>query len=231
MSYSPPVGEFTPALVRAALDGHSPAIRDLVDLLSPVVQARVARALMRRGPSARDARQEVEDLTQDIFASLFAHDGRLLRTWDPERGLSLRNFVGLIAQREANAILRSGRRNPWKDDPHEPQDLEEVVEPVPDVGPEVASRQELGIVLDRLQAELSPLGVQMFLRLVVQQETVQEVAAAENMSLSAVYAWQSRIGRRVRTLWSELSAEAGASDPQRASAGPVGREGKVGGLR
>ena len=222
---------FTPALIRAALDGQPASVRELVDVLSPVVHSRVARTLSRRGPSARDPRQEVEDLTQEVFARLFAQEGRLLRTWDPERGLSLQNFVGLIAQREANAIVRSGRRSPWKDDPLEPQDLEEVGEPVPDVGPEVASRQELGIVLERLQAGLSPLGYQMFLRLVVQQETVQEVAAAENMSLAAVYAWQSRLARRIRALWSELSMETGGAVGEGARSNLARREGKTSGMR
>src|SRR5687768_1618744 len=79
----------------------------------------VARGLARRMVKARgrDLRQEVEDLTQEVFVALFADDARALRLWDPARGASLANFVGLLAEREVASILRSGRRSPWTEDP------------------------------------------------------------------------------------------------------------------
>ncbi len=215
-----------PARIRAALDRQPVAVRELVGLLAPVVQVRVTRELRRRGPVATDPRQEVEDLTQEIFARLFADDGRLLRTWDPAKGLSLKNFVGLIAQRQAADFMKSGRRNRFRDDPLELEDIEARGEPVPDVGPEVASREELSIVLSRLQQSLSPLGFRMFLRLVVQQESVQEVATAEGMSESAVYAWQSRLARRMRALWCELSQDgSGAAVTSAVQPAYAGKEG------
>src|SRR5262245_1194983 len=107
------------ARIEAALAGDEGAVRQLVDELGPVIQARVARALLRRA-SGRSVRQEVEDLTQEVFASLFEDDGRILRAWDETRGLSLKNFVGLVAGRQATSILRSGRTTPWRDDPADP---------------------------------------------------------------------------------------------------------------
>ena len=64
-------------------------------------------------------RQEVEDMTQDVFAMLFAHDGKVLRSWDEERGMGIVGFVGLVAERHVASMMRSGRRNPWKDTPEE----------------------------------------------------------------------------------------------------------------
>src|SRR5262245_51304251 len=109
----------TPEQVNAALGGDKGAIRALVAALSPVIQARVARALLRRraASKARDIRQEVEDLTQEVFVALFADGGRTLREWSPSRGLSLLNFAGLVAEREVASIMRSGRRSPWTEDP------------------------------------------------------------------------------------------------------------------
>jgi len=49
-----------------------------------------------RSAAGRDVRQEVADLIQEVFMALFADDARVLRSWQPERGLSLDNFVGLV---------------------------------------------------------------------------------------------------------------------------------------
>ena len=73
-------------------------------LLTPVIQARVARTLLARRShlgSDRNVRQEVEDMTQEIFLLLFHKGGQVLRSWEAGRGLSLKNFVGLVSERRA----------------------------------------------------------------------------------------------------------------------------------
>jgi len=177
----------------------------------PVVQARVARTLVRRrGGSGRDARQEVEDLAQDVFAALFADGGKVLRAWDATRGLTLASFCGLVAEREAASILRSGRRSPWTDTATELDDLEKALAEVPDVEVAVSSREQLARLLDRLREALSPRGLELFHRLVVEEEPVESVCASTGMTSDAVYAWKSRIGKVVR----KLGAEMAASEPR-----------------
>ena len=61
-----------------------------------------ARKLISAG---RDIRQEVEDLSQEVFLQLFAEGGRVLATWQPERGLTLLNFVGLVDPSKPPAAL------------------------------------------------------------------------------------------------------------------------------
>lgn len=133
--------------VRSALAGDADAVRWLVDTLTPVIQARVARALLRRAHAAgaRCSRQEVEDLTQEVFVSLFEADGKILLAWEPERGMSLANFVGLVAERQAASILRSGRRSPWTEDPTLGEELERLSPS--SMGPDerVASQQLLAV--------------------------------------------------------------------------------------
>src|SRR5687767_4627167 len=125
-------------LVEQALARRPEAARRLVDLLCPVVQARVARVLQRAGrASGRNTRQEVDDMTQEVFATLFDDGGKALRAWQPDRGLSLQNFVGLIAERTAVSILRSGRRSPWTEDPTLSTDLDGRGGAAPAVEPEV----------------------------------------------------------------------------------------------
>ncbi len=195
--------------VQRALAGDQTALTRLIAGLTPVVQARVARTLLVRRSrlgSGRDIRQEVEDMSQEVFLSLFTRDSHILRSWQAERGLSLENFVGLVAERRVVSFLRSGKRNPWKEDPTAAEDLDATA---PDSGPEevTASREQLSLLLERLREKLSPLGHQLFMLLFVQEMTVPETMAESGLSADAVYAWRSRLRRVAQQLLTELSGK------------------------
>lgn len=197
--------EWTRQEVGRAITGEEPVVSRLVMTLTPVVQARVARALLRRSSAlSRDLRQEVEDLTQEVLLSLFVDGGRVLAGWEPERGLSLRNFVGLVAERRTASILRSGRRSAWREDPTMDEQLDGEAE---EAGPEqvAASREELRQLLQRLTEELSPLGRQLFDLLFLRELSVNDVIHLTGLSADAVYAWRSRLRRLCRQLLQELS--------------------------
>ncbi|MGZ3423280.1 MAG: RNA polymerase sigma factor [Polyangiales bacterium] len=198
--------KISPEGVERALGGDLSAVRAFVAAMSPIVQARVARALVRHRDraSARDVRQEIADFAQEIFLALFENEGRLLRMWDPARGLSLENFVGLIAERESSAILKSGRRSPWKEDPLAGDDLELAVEPAPAVDTHVASRDFLTRLLEEMRAQVSPKGLRIFELLYVDERSVEEVCSELAMQPDAVYAWRSRLGKLARKLAAEL---------------------------
>jgi RNA polymerase sigma factor (sigma-70 family) len=202
--------------VREALAGNVAALNRLVRKLTPVIQSRVARGLLlrRTGMAAgRNVRQEVEDLTQEIFLVLFADGGKVLRTWQPERGLSLANFVGLVAERQTASILRSGKRSPWKEDPTLPEDFTQAS---PESGPEeiTASREQLRILLHRLTEELSPLGRHLFDLLFLRELPLEEITHQTGMSPDAVYAWRSRLRRLASRLLEEKSeTQAGRRTP------------------
>lgn len=200
--------EMDQARVRAALDGQPDAVRALVGTLTPVVQARVARVLLRRQGASRgrDVRQEVEDLSQEVFVALFAREAKVLRSWDPARGMSLRNFVGLVAEREVASILQSGRRSPWKEDPTLSDELDRRAGASADHAARVESKEIFLVVLERVRARLSPKGMDLFERLLVRQEDVKAVCEATGMSADAVYAWRSRLGKLVREIAGEIAA-------------------------
>lgn len=193
-------------LVDAALAGDGVAVRALVAHLTPVIQAAVARALLRRRGVARgtDVRQLLDDMIQDVFVELFRDGGKLLRAWDPARGKGLQGFVSLVAEQRVGAVLRSKRKNPWSeelagDDP--------VEEPTGTIDPElrIASRQVVTKLFERVHGELSPLGIELFHRLIVDEEPIASVAAAMSMSTSAVQAWSSRLKRLLARLWAEMA--------------------------
>lgn len=199
--------------VQRALAGDQTALNRLVAGLTPVVQARVARTLLARRSrlgGGRDVRQEVEDLSQDVFLSLFSRSAHILRSWQVERGLSLENFVGLVAERQVVSFLRSGRRNPRKEDSTATEDLEATA---PDQGPEevTASREQLSLLLEGLREKLSPLGHRLFVLLFVQELTVPETMAESGLSADAVYAWRSRLRRVARQLLAELSGKSSSA--------------------
>lgn len=203
--------DLAPPETRQALAGEPSAVLHLVERLTPVVQARVARSLLLRragGSAGRDVRQEIEDIAQEIFLLLFADGGRLLRSWRPERGLSLSNFVGLVAERQTASILRNGKRSPWKEDPTLLEELEREPDPG-QIEERAASRETLRLLLEHLRAELSPLGRHLFHLLFLREMTLPEVTRTTGLSADAVYAWRSRLRKEARRFVSSLS-ESGA---------------------
>ncbi|MCH9648231.1 MAG: hypothetical protein K0U98_08330 [Deltaproteobacteria bacterium] len=196
---------FDPAELPLVLAGDEEALEHLVDWLTPVVQVRVARSLLRndRHQHGQDIRSIVEDIVQEVFVTLFAADARVLRQWQPDKGLSLANFVGLVAERRVQAVLRSARRNPWTEEPTELMQLESQA---PDPGPEevTASREGLEVLLARLKEDLSPLGWKIFQLIFVLERSVPEVIRETSLSADAVYAWRSRLRRRARDLSLDL---------------------------
>lgn len=196
------------ALVQAAVARDPTAARELVRRLTPVIQARVARCLIKsRAGVRRNTRQEVADLAQDVFRVLFEHDGRTLLRWRPDGGLTLENFAGLVAQRYALSVLRSKRRSPWTEDPTE--DMERLVPQGGSPEAVVATQQVLATIVQELEAELSPKGLRLFELLFLDEADVADVCDQMQMSRDAVYAWRSRLGKVVRGKVAHLMSDEG----------------------
>lgn len=200
--------ELTPEQVKRALAGDERLVRALVDTLTPAIQARAARALVRRKNAAgnREVRQEVEDLTQAVFVSLFASGGRTLLLWDPERG-TLQTFVRWVAEREIASILRTRKQNPWTEDPTLDESLDQ--RPGSEIDPEVVagSRELLASIVERLRGRISGKGQALFDLLILDGRSTEDVSSLMNMSPDAVYAWRSRLGRLAREIAAELVSE------------------------
>ncbi|MFT3765384.1 MAG: hypothetical protein QM820_07710 [Minicystis sp.] len=200
--------DLTAATVAEALSGDARAVRLLIDALTPVIQARVARGLLRsRAARGRDVHQEVQDIAQQVMLALFAEGGRVLRAWDPARGLSLLNFAGLVAEREVASILRRRRRSPWTEEPVE----ESVLDVAPDSGKGlerlVASRDLLAALYARMRSQLTDRGLEMFHLIVVDERPTAEIEAITGLSGDAIYAWRGRLLRLARQIHAELMSE------------------------
>jgi RNA polymerase sigma-70 factor (ECF subfamily) len=198
----------------AALRGDPVARAALVRALAPIVQVRVYRMLAARGGAARgrEIRQEIEDLTQDAMVALFDGEARVLRGWDPARGRSLLNYVGLVVERLVSHHLRSRKRSPWTADPTDGDALVHAAGATQGHEEHVASRETLDRVWHALKEELTPRGWELFRRLIVEEQPVEQVCADFAMQADAVYAWRSRFLKRARAILTDI--ERRRSDPE-----------------
>src|SRR5207247_1192588 len=92
-----------------------------------------------------------------------------------------------ITSREVTSILRSGRRNPWKEDTVADDVMNEYagVEDGPEL---IASARNFGAALvERLRAQLSTKGVELFELLFVHERDVTDVAGARARIAAAAF--------------------------------------------
>ena len=196
-------------LLEQGLAGDDAALTTLVDTLTPIVQVRVARALRRRRGQARgrDMREDLEDMTQEVFAALFERQGRALKAWDPTRGLSFLSFVGFLSEREVAMRMRTAKRNPWTEDPTTDSGLVRAVGAAGSMERDLESRDLLVRILADLKQWLTPEGRQYFQLLYIDQRPVAEVAATAGTTAQALYAWRSRLVKKVRKIRDERLSE------------------------
>ena len=194
------------ALVDDALRGDSEAMRILIRGLAPVIHVRVAAAMMRRRNQARgrDPRQDLEDLVQDVFTRLFAKEGRLLRAWDPRRGSSLLNFVGLLAEREVGMIMRTMKRNPWTEEPTQAEIMMSLRGYQESPENRIDSRVILEHIAERLRHDFGPRDRTFFRLLYLDRRSAQEVARETTTSIAVIYVWRSRFRKRLRQIRAEF---------------------------
>jgi RNA polymerase sigma-70 factor (ECF subfamily) len=216
---APPASELE-ALRARALAGDAGACRQLMAALAPIIHWRVARVLRRRGIEA--SRPRVLDLVQELFVVLLDRDARVLRNWNPAAGLSLANFVGLVAEREAHSILRSGRRSAWAEQPTEDAWLCAASAVDPDQPCRtVAARELLGLLLEGLHARLSPRGYAIFEAMFVHDLADDEVMRSFGLSATALYAFRSRVRKTAVELARVLRQDLPAADARPVLRGEV----------
>ncbi len=196
-------------LLRRGLVGSPPEAGALVRYLAPVVQVRVGRALAcsAGGSRRRNLREEVEDMSQEVFTTLFADDAKVLRAWSPERGLSLRNFVGMVARRKTNGLLGVRKRNPWYEQPMDDAAVERALPEAADAESRVVAKQVMAEAMRRTAAAQSERGRLMLQLMIRDGKSNPEVVEATGLKLDAVYQWRSRLTRVLRQHLEELMDE------------------------
>lgn len=182
-------------LIERAVAQDPRAVREFLELIAPVIRMRVGRVMLARGIRSRNVREEVMDLTQDVLATLFKEDARVLRAWDPARGLSLKNYVGMVAERHAHTVMSSRVRNPWFEEP-----VDEHPRPGSSRGHEeaVAAKDLWAHAARRVEVGLSETGRAIFRLMYIEGMSNREISDQLGMSLSAVQQWRTRTRRALR---------------------------------
>ena len=148
--------------------------------------------------TGRHARVLSSECVDDIYAescvSLWAHDLRRLRAFDPTRGMKLSSWLGLLAGHAAYDHLRRLGRRP----PHE--DLDDLAEgpcaTEPDALSTLLGHERRG-VLRSLSRVLSPRDRE-FLSLYFEQDgEPEEVARVLGISVATVYSKKNKITTRL----------------------------------
>jgi hypothetical protein len=99
--------------------------------------------------------------------------------------------------------LRSGKTSPWREELTSADRFERVG--TPDATPEAvaASREDLRGLLDRLRDTLTPRGLELFQRIIIDEEPIETLMATTHLTRAAIYQWKSRLVRSVRALAAE----------------------------
>ncbi len=187
------------------LAGDDAAISEFVATMTPVIQARVARCLLKGAP--RDIRRDTEDQCQNVYAHLFADNAQVLRRYDAGQGMSLRNYVGLVAERRVIDSLRSSKSNPWRENTSLDNDAL-LICGAGSPEREATGQSALSALLDLLRSTLSPLAWRLFQLLYVHELSVAEVITETGLSSDAIYAWRSRLRKAARDAQHSLNVRA-----------------------
>lgn len=186
----------TPADIDAALRGDQIAMRTLIAEITPVVAARAMRVARFLPARLREYGYEHADLMQESFVRLFANSGEVLLHWRPERGLSLRNWTGMIVERALLTLLRSAK--PRIECPHLGKDLELDALTAKDPTALVEARSELRHLAIRAGSIVPEHRLTLLARLCFLRENISQVACDTGMSEAALYAARKRMDTTIR---------------------------------
>jgi DNA-directed RNA polymerase specialized sigma24 family protein len=193
-------------LLEDALRGENAAANALIEAMTPIVRHRVARALRApRSKREHGSSEDLEDLTQEVWASLFAHEARALRGWREDGGLSLENFVGLMAYRRTVSLLRSRTEREITRSFPDTFDEDEVCAPSSDPEGLAASRELVRQLLARLVPTLTTRERVLFEGLFLRDTAILDLVP-EGTKSNAVHTWKSRFVRRARAVMGEIEA-------------------------
>lgn len=186
----------TEDLLRRARAGDAKAVHDVVQKIEPWCRARIGRVLLG-APYA--SRADVDDILQETLLVFLKTEGGPADRWEPAKG-SFENFAAGKAEHLALDLRRKRRKEGSWFDAEDCESAEPEVDSSRTPERQLASRQLLVESLKVCRAEQSPQGKEMLQMLIVDRLGVREVAQMMCMEPAAVYAWRSRLMRRLKEI-------------------------------
>jgi RNA polymerase sigma factor (sigma-70 family) len=190
------------ALITSCIQGNKDAWRDFIYRYSSLVYYMVQKVLYSRHCDV--AREEIDDLHNDIFLSIMDNNGKKLRQYEGKNGCTVSSWVRMIAVHSTIDHLRKKRDMQSLSDDETRRAAEElsVSSSSPLQNLEDSERRQL---LQDVIAEL-PEKDQLFLKLFYYKETPpQEIAVIFHSSTSAVYSRANYLREKLREALKKVS--------------------------
>lgn len=190
----------TVELLRGCIRGDAESRRRFVEEYSGIVSFGVSVIFQQFGRPSR--KEEIEDLCQDVFLSLFDQDARKLRQYQGRNGCSLASWVRVVANRLTIDRLRREGRTVSLDDPGNAESSR-VRDAHPDARPGPEPQVEEARRAQRVRAMIDDLPPkdQVFVRLFYfQGMPIEEVASTIGITTNAAYVRKMRLHEKLRRI-------------------------------
>lgn len=166
--------------VQQLILGDEPEWEKFVVQFTPLLRAVIARTLQSSYLGRND--DNIDEILQDVFASLLKNDRRILRAYDSQKG-TLRTWLAL----KARSVALDGAKK-------------KQIATVPlDEARAVAAAPNLPCrVLDIPEGVLTEAEQRILHRLYVEDMTPEEIAVAEEISVKTIYSRKSKALLKLR---------------------------------
>lgn len=190
----------TQELLQGCIRGDAGARRRFVDEYSGIVSFGVSVIFQQFGRPSR--KEEIEDLSQEVFLALFDQDARKLRQYQGRNGCSLASWIRVVANRLTIDRLRKEGRTISLDDPMNAE-ATKIRETRPDAapGPEPQVEEAMRAARVREMIDDLPPKDKLFVKLFYfQGMPIEEVAETIGVTTNAAYVRKMRLHEKLRRI-------------------------------
>lgn len=132
------------------------------------------------------------------MVKLLEKNGRVLRNWNPDRGLGLPGYLRRVVFFYVLRLFKS-KHNPWKDSADFDSGAIRNVSTTEETS-KLMDQLWIWECRDMLLRQESPVSRSLYRALLVEQRSGEEVARMHDMTRDAVYQWRARFKRRAERL-------------------------------
>lgn len=163
------------------------ALQEAMERYGSYVKTVIYNVLRSRG-----TREDLEELSSDVFYSLWEHVGTISRG-------KVKAWLGAVARNRAKSFLRSS---------HQTLPMDEDVLELPDASPEnQALEKDLRRRLLAAVQSMPPVDKEIFLRYYYEYQTMEQISASMDIPVGTIKSRLSRGRRRLKQVIMEQEAE------------------------
>ncbi|TQV72263.1 sigma-70 family RNA polymerase sigma factor [Aliikangiella marina] len=187
-------------LVKQAAAGDRLSIRELIKRITPTIQVSAAQTISNYSfqNESTHTHAEIADYCQDVFMHLFDKQCKVLLSWDPQKGMSLKSFISLITKRRVISCLRSHKKTDILDE----KIINEKIDTLktPNEQHRFSNHNFLINLIRALKDTISEQGYEVFVMLFLYEQSIEEVSKSTGLSKNAIYVWKNRIRNQARSI-------------------------------